>query len=134
MINLLKLPFTDFIKQREISALGFGERRDDVAKMRRERRERLRDGLLVADVGEDSPDHRKAAAVRGDRETARRHRREQADRLQGDGLAAGVRTGHDEDAKVATRASCVTIAMSLRIRSINFLLKVSDKLQFVEGP
>ena len=92
----------DFIEQSEISALCLGERRDHVAKMRRERRERLRDGLLVADVGEDPPDHRKAAAVRGNRETARRHRSEQADRLQGDRLAAGVRTGHDEDAEVAT--------------------------------
>src|SRR5207247_11428614 len=38
-----------------------------------------------------------------------------------------------ENVKVATRASCVTTAVSFLIRSIDSSSKVFDKLRFVEG-
>src|SRR5207302_11433205 len=67
-----------------------------------EGRERLRDGLLVAYVGEDAADDGHAPAVDGDRQTACGHRGEQADRLEGHGLPTGVRAGNHENAEVAT--------------------------------
>ena len=60
----------DLVEKREVATLGVGERRDDVAKVRRERGEGLRDRLLVADVSEDAADDRHAAAVGGQREAA----------------------------------------------------------------
>ena len=69
----------------------------DRAEVARERRERLGDRLLVADVGEDVAEDRQPRAGRGrDVEPGLVHEREQAERPQRDGLAAGVRAGHDE--------------------------------------
>ena len=58
---------------------------------------RLGDRLLVADVGEDVAQDRQARAGRGRHvEPGLVHEREQAERPQRHGLAAGVRTGDDE--------------------------------------
>ena len=94
----------DLIEKREVAALRLGKRCDDVPKMRGERRKRLRDRLLVADVGEDAADHWHAPAVRGNGETARCHRGQQADRLERHSLAPGIRTGDDENAELTAEA------------------------------
>src|SRR5438477_1417112 len=69
--------------------------------MRGERGKRLRDRLLVADVGKYATDHRDAPAVRGNGETARGHRGQQADRLKRHRLPTGIRTGDDQNAELA---------------------------------
>ena len=69
----------------------------DRAHVARERRERLGDRLLVADVGEDvAEDGQPTAFGRRDVETGLMHQGEQAEGAQCDGLAAGVRAGDDE--------------------------------------
>jgi len=56
------------------------------------------DRLLVADVGEHSPEHREPRPRgRGDVQASLRHQRQEAGRLQRDRLAAGVWPGDDED-------------------------------------
>ena len=69
----------------------------DRAEVARERREALGDRLLVADVGEDVAEDRQPRAGLGrDVEAGLVHQAQQAERPEGDGLAAGVRAGHDE--------------------------------------
>ena len=69
----------------------------DGAEMTRERRERLGDRLLVADVGEDVAQDRQAAARLGRHvEAGLVHERQQPEGPQRDGLAAGVRARDDE--------------------------------------
>ena len=83
------------------SPVGAFEDRDDVADVRAERGERLLDRLLVADVGEDGvEDGQPGVGVGGDRQAGLRHQREQADRLERDGLAAGVGAGDQEHVEV----------------------------------
>ena len=70
---------------------------DDRAEVARERRERLGDRLLVADVGEDvAPDRQAAAGLGRHVQPGLVHQAEQAERPQRDRLAAGVRAGDDE--------------------------------------
>ncbi len=70
---------------------------DDRAQVSREGRQRLGDRLLVADVGEDvAPDGQPAAGLGRDVQPGLVHEAEQPERAQRDGLAAGVRAGHDE--------------------------------------
>ena len=70
---------------------------DDRAKVAGEGRQRLRDRLLVADVGEDvTPDRQPAAGRRRDVQARLVHDAEQAQGPQGHRLAAGVRAGHDQ--------------------------------------
>ena len=60
--------------------------------------ERLLDALLVADVGVDGGEDGQAAAlVGGDGQAGLGHQAEQADGLEGDGLAAGVGPGDEQD-------------------------------------
>ena len=69
----------------------------DRAQVAGERRQRLGDRLLVADVGEDvAPDRQPAAGFGRDVEAGLVHQAQQPERAQGDGLAAGVRAGHDQ--------------------------------------
>ena len=73
--------------------------------MRGERRKRLRDRLLVADVREHATHHGHAAATRRrDLETRRAHEHQQAHRPEGHGLTAGVGPGDDEHAEVRAEA------------------------------
>ena len=84
------------------SVVALVENADDVRHVRREGGEALLDALLIADVGHDLLKDRETRAVGGgDMQTALRHDGEQADRLERDGLAAGVRAGDDERVKVA---------------------------------
>ena len=70
---------------------------DDRAQVAGERRERLGDRLLVADVGEDvAPDRQPAARFGRHVEPGLVHQAEEAERPQRDRLAAGVRAGHDQ--------------------------------------
>ena len=65
--------------------------------VRGERAEARGDRLLVADVGEDRPERREPAArLDRNQQTGLRHERQQAERLERDGLAARVRAGDDE--------------------------------------
>ena len=83
---------------------GAGRRRDphDRAQVAGERRERLRDRLLVADVGEDVAQHRQAAPGIGrDVQAGLVHERQEPERSQRDGLAARVGPGDDQRPEVA---------------------------------
>ena len=76
----------------------------DPPDVRREGRERLLEALLVADVGEDVVEDGELRALGGrDVQAGLGHDREQADGLQGDRLAAGVRPGDDQDAETERR-------------------------------
>ena len=80
-------------------AVRRGGRHDaaDRADMAGEGRERLVDRLLVADVGEDGVEDREARlGGRGEAEAELVHQGEEADGLEGDGLAAGVGARDDE--------------------------------------
>ena len=66
----------------------------------RERRKRLFQALLIADIGEHVVEDRELRALaRGDVQAGLGHQGEQADRFQGHGFAAGVGPGHDQDSK-----------------------------------
>jgi hypothetical protein len=68
--------------------------RCEVGCMRGERREIALDRLRIANVGEDGAEARQARAVRGmDEEPRLREQRREPERLEGDRLPAGVRTG-----------------------------------------
>ena len=72
----------------------------DPPHVRREGRERLLQALLVADIGEHVVEDRELRALAGrDVQAGLGHDRQQADRLERDRLAAGVRAGHDQDLK-----------------------------------
>ena len=72
----------------------------EVRHMRGERAQARRDRLLVADVRKDRPEGRERAPfVDGDEQSGLSHQREQAEGLERDGLAAGVRPGDDERAR-----------------------------------
>jgi hypothetical protein len=87
----------ELVEQHECPWPGRRDDPDDRPQVPREGRERLRDRLLVADVGEHVPPDREPAAGRRGHVQARLvHEAEQSERAQRDGLAAGVRTGHDE--------------------------------------
>ena len=90
-------PGPELVEQDQRPGPGRLDDPDDRAQVARERRQRLGDRLLVADVGEDvAPDRQPAAGRRRDVQPGLVHQAEQAERPQGDGLAAGVRPGHDE--------------------------------------
>ena len=65
-----------------------------------ERREAHRDGLFVADVGQDGVEDGERGLVGGRPEPALMQQRREAERLQRDGLAAGVRPRDDERPEV----------------------------------
>ncbi len=72
----------------------------DRTKMPGKRREGLGDGLLVPDVGEHvAPDRQPAAGFGRDMESGLVHQAEQPEGAQGDRLATGVRSGHDQRAE-----------------------------------
>ena len=75
--------------------------------MRAEGREILLDALTVADINEHTVKDRNTAAVRsGDHQAAHRHRGQQADGLERDGLAARVRAGDDQRPVVFSELQC----------------------------
>ena len=70
---------------------------DDVGDVARERGQAVRDGLVVADVGEHRlEDAQPRAGARRDVEPGLGHQDQQSRGLQGHGLAAGVGTRYDE--------------------------------------
>ena len=91
---------TQFVEQdQRVLGCGTGDE-VDVGDVGGERGEILLDGLIVADVGEDGIEDGQVGAVSGDWDTGLRHQREQAQRFQGHGFAAGVGAGDDELAAV----------------------------------
>ena len=87
----------ELVEQDEGARPGRLDDRRDAPQVAGERRERLRDRLLVADVGEHvAPDRQAAAGGGRDVQAGLVHEAEQAERPQRDRLAAGVRTRDDE--------------------------------------
>ncbi len=74
----------------------------ELSEVRRERREARRDGLSIADIGEDPREHGQRR-LRSDRwdNAALGHQAQQPDCLDQDGLAAGVRTRDEHGVLVA---------------------------------
>ena len=68
----------------------------DVGNMRRKRRKVLLDGLVVANVGEHAIEDGHLGALGGKRNTRLRHQRQQPDRLERHGFAAGVGAADDQ--------------------------------------
>jgi hypothetical protein len=92
---------TEFVEQHQRTR-GCGARNEiDVGDMRREGREILFDGLIVADVGQDRVENRQVGAVGGNGNTGLRHQGEQAQGFQGDGFASGIGAGDYQLAVVA---------------------------------
>ena len=90
-------PGAELVEQDQRARPGRLDDADDRAQVAGERRERLGDRLLVADVGEDvAPDRQPAARFGRHVEAGLVHQAEEAERPQRDGLAAGVRAGHDQ--------------------------------------
>ena len=85
------------VEQDERPGPGGPHDRVDPLEVAAERREALSDRLLVPDVGEHvAEDRQLAAALGGDLQPGLVHEREQAERAQRHGLAAGVGPGDDE--------------------------------------
>ena len=92
----------ELVDENQAAVVRKPQNADDVRHVRGERRERLLDALLVANVGEHVAEYRDLAAVRrGDHQAAHRHQRQEARCFERDRLAAGVRAGHDQRVKVA---------------------------------
>ena len=92
----------ELVKEQQRALVARLQHTHGVGHVRRERGQRLLDALLVADVGHDLVEHGHGAAVgTRDVQAALRHCREQADGLERDGLAAGIRAGDDERVKFA---------------------------------
>ena len=92
-------PGADLVEQHERRRPGGLDEAHDVAQVAAEGGERLRDALLVADVGHDPAEDRQARPIgRRHAQPCLVHEREQAERLEADRLAAGVRPGDDEGA------------------------------------
>ena len=90
-------PGAQLVEQDERAGPGRLDDPGDRAQVAGERRQRLGDRLLVADVGEDvAPDRQPAAGFGRDVEAGLVHQAQQPERAQGHGLAAGVRAGHDQ--------------------------------------
>jgi len=85
------------VEQDEAAAVRLPDHADDVRHMRGKSAERLLDALLVPDIRQHLVEHGNLASVpRRDHQAAHRHQRQKADRLERDGLAAGIRPGDDE--------------------------------------
>ena len=92
----------ELIEEDERAVVALIEDADDIRHVRGEGGEALLDALLIADVCHDLLEHGQARAVRcRNVQAALRHHGEQADRLERDGFAAGIRAGDDEGVKVA---------------------------------
>ena len=68
----------------------------NISDVRRESRKILLNGLVVANIGEHGVEHRKLSPISRHRKSRLRHQRQQADGLECDGLAAGIRSRDDE--------------------------------------
>ena len=86
------------VHQHQRATRGPAHNVDKVGDVGTERREGLLDALLVADVGIDAVEPRKAGLIRGYVQPGVGHHRQQAHGLEGHGLAAGVGTGDQQNA------------------------------------
>ncbi len=90
-------PGAELVEQDEGAGSRLGHDRRDPPQVARERRQRLRDRLLIPDVREHVAPHGQATAgLGGDVETGLMHQAQEPEGPQGDGLATGIRAGHDE--------------------------------------
>ena len=93
----------DLVEQHERARRGRLEHVHEVAQVPRERRERGRDRLLVADVGEHVGEDGQAGALGRDVQAALVEQRAQPERLQRDRLAARVGAAEHEHAHAGER-------------------------------
>ena len=92
-------PRADFVQQDERRQRESLVHLDDVRDVAREGGQAVGDGLVVADVREHRPEDAHSRAPGGRHvQAGLGHQDQQPGRLQGDGLAAGVRPRHDEGA------------------------------------
>ena len=90
-----------FVEERERFFRHPAHDGNDIHHVRGERRKRLLDRLLVADIGENLIEYRKLRPQIGRHLQARhRHEREQADGFERNGFAARVRAGNDKRGKI----------------------------------
>jgi hypothetical protein len=88
----------EFVDQEQAPSDGRRQHGDEAPDVGRESAEVLSQVLLVADVGHHVGEARQdCPLVSRDGETRLGHQDDEADRLEGDGLAAGVGTRDDED-------------------------------------
>ncbi len=73
----------------------------DIRDVRGERRKVLLDRLIVANIGENGVENRHVGAIRGNGNAGLGHQSKQAERFQGNGFAAGVRSGDHQLAALA---------------------------------
>ena len=90
----------DLVEQHDRPAIGDLEDLDEVADVAREGREAALDRLLVADVGEHVGDDRQHRALGRHLQPGLVQQHAERERLQRDGLAAGVRAAQDNGAHV----------------------------------
>ena len=87
----------EFVDEHQRVLVGLFQDVHDVRHVGRERGQRLLDGLFIADVREDLLENAHfALVVRREHEAGGRHEGHEAQRLDGHGLAAGVRAGDDQ--------------------------------------
>ena len=96
------------VEENEGAVVRLLQNGDDVHHVGGEGGQGLVDGLLVADVRHDHGAHLDGGAVSGgDMQAALSHKSQQAQRFQGDGLAAGVGAGDDQRVKVPAQRQIV---------------------------
>lgn len=87
----------ELVEEHQGAFAGVREDAQDLGDVAREGGQVLRDALLVADVGPDLVQERDGRARRArDGHAAAGHQAQQAERLEADGLAAGVGAGDDQ--------------------------------------
>ena len=92
-------PARELVEEHERAGLRVVEDAREVPHVSTERRQALREALIVADVGEDDLEDADDAPVAArDRQAGADHERDEAHRLEGDGLSAGVRAADDHRA------------------------------------
>ena len=93
-----------FVQQDQASRVGLGENVAKALHVPAERRQRLLQRLLVADIDQHIlEDPHRGAAPHGDVQAALGHHRQKRDRLEAHGLAAGVGSGDHEDVEVQAK-------------------------------
>ena len=94
-------PRAELIQQDQAGCIGLFKDFDNIRHMGGKRREGLLDALFIADIRQHMVENRNLAVVRhGQQQAAHRHQRQQTNRFQRNGLAAGIRTGDHQGIKM----------------------------------
>ena len=115
------------VYQAERAGVGKLHDADNIRHVRREGGQRLLNALLVADVHQHAAKNTQLAVVgAGHQQAAHRHQREQAERFEGDGLAAGVGTRDDKGVKFSAEVDVDRHHLVLGDQRMPRLLEVDD--------